>query len=175
MMRTVEKSVIVLLLLCFAITPAFAGNSSDYPGAHGWRLPAKPELDDSWRISDGERYAVVAGNFHDDGHIEKVGLLVSRDKKCLGLFLLGENKTQNSRPIFIDCNPGAIDFMGIKKVSPGKYMTACGKGYWECDKNESPEIEIKHDAIEYFKTEGASSYFVWNRKNESFDRIWMND
>ena len=41
--------------------------------------------------------------------------------------------------------------MGIKKVSTGIYKTACGKGYWDCQKDEMPEITINNEAIDYLR------------------------
>jgi hypothetical protein len=65
--------------------------------------------------------------------------------------------------------------MGIAKVSPGKYKTACGKGYWECKTGELPEIAIRHDSINYFKTESASSYIYWSERTKTFKRAWITD
>ena len=68
-----------------------------------------------------------------------------------------------------------IAAIGIKKVFAGKYKTACGKGYWNCKKNELPEITINTDAIEYLKYESTSAYYIFNRSNNSFNKIWMSD
>ena len=72
-------------------------------------------------------------------------------------------------------DPLMIHAMGIEKVSHGRYKTACGKGYWDCKKGEPSEIVIEHDAINYFKTESANSYFYWDAKTKKFKRIWMSD
>jgi hypothetical protein len=57
--------------------------------------------------------------------------------------------------------------MGIAGVKPGQYETACGKGYWECGKDEPEKLSTKRDAVEFFKDESASSVYVYNpRKTE---------
>ena len=33
--------------------------------------------------------------------------------------------------------------MGIDIVKPGKYKTACGKGYYECEKGEPEVLKLK--------------------------------
>jgi len=62
--------------------------------------------------------------------------------------------------------------MGIEKASPGKYGTACGKGYFEYT-DEPPEIALKYDAIDYFKYESANSFFIW--EGNGFKRVWISD
>ena len=65
--------------------------------------------------------------------------------------------------------------MGIKTAEPGKYKTACGKGYWVCKKGETAKLNLKMAAIDLFQYESANSYFVWDTKTKMFKRIWMSD
>ena len=44
-----------------------------------------------------------------------------------------------------------LDVVGIAKVKPGQYETACGKGYWECGKDEPETLSTKQDAVECLK------------------------
>jgi len=53
-----------------------------------------------------------------------------------------------------------LDVMGIAKVKPGEYETACGKGYWECGKNEPEKLKTGRDAVEFFKEDSASSVYL---------------
>ena len=57
-----------------------------------------------------------------------------------------------------------LDVMGIGKVKPGQYETACGKGYWDCRKDEPKILSTKRDAVEFFKDESASSVYVYNAR-----------
>jgi len=67
--------------------------------------------------------------------------------------------------------------MGIDKVSPGRYETACGKGYGRpcCETNEAPEIHIDNEAINYFVYESANSYFYWDVTTQAFKQVWISD
>ena len=63
-----------------------------------------------------------------------------------------------------DMDIAFLDVMGIAKVKPGEYKTACGKGYWECRKDEPKILSTKRDAVEFFKVESASSVYVYNAR-----------
>jgi len=64
--------------------------------------------------------------------------------------------------------------MGVDVVKPGKYETACGKGYWECEKGEPKILELKRPAINYFKLASANSFFFLDDKSNSFKRNWIS-
>jgi hypothetical protein len=68
-----------------------------------------------------------------------------------------------------------LDVMGIAKVKPGEYETACGKGYWACDKDEPEKLKTKRDAVEFFKDESASSVYVYNPMKHQFISIATSD
>ena len=68
-----------------------------------------------------------------------------------------------------------IDVMGIAKVKPGEYETACGKGYWECGKDEPEKLKTKRDAVEFFKDESASSVYVYNSIKRKFIPVATSD
>jgi len=68
-----------------------------------------------------------------------------------------------------------LDVMGIAKVKPGEYETACGKGYWECGKDEPEKLKTKRDAVEFFKDESASSVYVYKPAKHKFISIATSD
>ena len=70
---------------------------------------------------------------------------------------------------------GFIDVMGIAKVKRGQYETACGKGYWECGKDEPKKLSTKRDAVEFFKDESASSVYVYNLGKHRFISVATSD
>ena len=65
--------------------------------------------------------------------------------------------------------------MGISKVSPGEYETACGKGYFECGPDEPEVLVLKLPGIDYFRFASANSFFYWDNASKSFKRIWISD
>src|SRR5215469_12862426 len=68
-----------------------------------------------------------------------------------------------------------LDLMGIATVKSGRYETACGKGYWECDLGEPAVLILKHAAIEFFKEDSASSYYVYDRQKNDFTAVAISD
>ena len=63
----------------------------------------------------------------------------------------------------------------VAKVKPGPYETACGKGYWECGKDEPEKLSTKRDAVEFFKDESASSVYVYNPRTRKFFSVATSD
>jgi hypothetical protein len=143
----------------------------------GWRMPTEAELKAAWRNKDANQFATVSGDFNGDGIPDDARFLISRDSKRFELFVSLSDNSGGFRTHRLGIKAGIaqLDAMGISKVVPGVYKTACGKGYWDCGKGETPTISVKHDCIEYFKTESASSYFCWNNQKKSFQRIWISD
>lgn len=117
------------------------------------------------------------GDFNGDGIIDEAKLLVRKDGSGFGVFAFIYQKDHSFKIYQLDemKDVKLIQAMGIKKVSPGTYKTACGKGYWDCQKDEVPEITIKNEIIDYFKTESANSFFYLDIKTNVFKRIWISD
>lgn len=172
-MRGVHR--IFLTILVSLSLLASCSNSKSLP--QGWKLPSSEELKDAWRNESESRYTIVRGDFNGDGIIDEAKLLVRKDGTGFGLFAFLYQKDHSFKIYQLDEMKDAnlIRAMGIKKVSPNSYKTACGKGYWDCQKDEVPEITIKNEAIDYFKTESANSFFYWDVKTNTFKRIWISD
>lgn len=141
----------------------------------GWRVPERRELSDSgdsWRESDPTLFQRVVGDFDGDGRQDRAELLVSIDSSSFGLFVsFGDGKRRwlvKEQAVFLLS-------MGIAKVEPSSFATACGKGYWECAMDEPETLHLPHDGIEYFKSESASSVFFWSPARKAFRRVWVSD
>lgn len=166
---------IFFILACLASLSTAWADEIKLPAK--WKKPSALELDGEWRTRDTKRFSVVEGDFNGDGLVDQARLLISTHGHRLGLiiFLASKSGEMKSYQVVVEQDPSAIHTMGIAKVLPGKYKTACGKGYWECKNDDTPEVLIKLDAIEYFKEESASSYFLWDAKKKLFKRVWVSD
>ncbi|SHN57494.1 hypothetical protein [Desulfovibrio litoralis] len=142
-----------------------------------WRLPTDKELKATWRDENKGKYAIVKGDFNSDKIVDEAKLLVRKDGMGFGLFAFVSQKDNYFKTYLLDemQDHTLIQVFGIKDVASGVYKTACGKGYWDCQQGETPEIVIKNTAIDYFKTEGANSFFYWDNKENTFKRIWISD
>jgi hypothetical protein len=171
----VVLNLLAALLLSLISVPASI--AAERPLPVGWRMPNSLELSEGWRLNAPDRNAIVHADFNDDGIADEAMILVSVKGERFGLFayLSQTNSAFKLYRVYVNKHVKELPAMGIEKVLSGKYMTACGKGYWSCKKGETPQIVIEGEAIHYFKTESASSYFYWDKKAKRFKRIWISD
>ena len=145
----------------------------------GWRLPNHSEITDNQyktRNNDQNQYLAAKADFNGDGVIDTAIMLVNDSKNKMGLFVFISKKEKFELIILDQINDKSwVDAMGLSVIVPGKYKTACGKGYWECEKGIPEELHLKHPAINYFRFNSANSFFVWDKNTNSFKRIWMSD
>lgn len=143
----------------------------------GWRAPTKAELADEtgWRKEDTALYLTAKADFDGDGKQDEVSLLINDEKNKMGLFV--ELGSQPGNKIRLDEIDGMswIEVMGVRIAKPGKYKTACGKGYWDCKEGEPEALNLKLPAIDYFNYGSANSFFIWDKKTRQFERMWMSD
>lgn len=164
----------LIFLLTIIITNC---TRSDVVIPQNWRHPSHLESNDAWRNENSSKYLITKGDFNGDGIVDVAMLLTSDNGSSLSLVAFISQNNKGFKTYFLNeiKDNRLIHAMGIKKVSPGAYATACGKGYWECRNDEVPEIQIQHDAIDYFKIESANSFFYWDAKTEAFKQIWISD
>ncbi|MDP2277699.1 MAG: hypothetical protein Q8K51_05690 [Nitrospirota bacterium] len=142
-----------------------------------WRTPTKSELahDLDWRKEDPNLYLKAKADFDGDGKEDTASLLINDKKNKMGLFV--ELSSRPGKRIKLDEieDKSWIEVMGITVAKPGNYKTACGKGYFDCEKGEPEALNLKLPAIDYFKEGSANSFFIWDKKTKQFQRIWMSD
>jgi hypothetical protein len=118
---------------------------------------------------------VAIGDFNGDGVQDKALLLINDKTSKLALFVCLTTAQGFDWHRLEEMDLPFIDVMGIATVRPAKYKTACGKGYWECEKNEPELLVLKHHAIEFFKDESASSYYIYDRRKNDFVAVAISD
>lgn len=143
-----------------------------------WRPPTTDELGpySEWRNKDPNRYLLVRADFDGDGKDDTARLVVNEKENKIGLSVILSTLGKVS-PLLIETNNDkrAIESRGIKVAKPGKYETACGKGYYDCKKGEPKHIQLDHPGIDFFKYESANMYFIWNSTKKTFDEIGISD
>ncbi len=143
----------------------------------GWRMPDVAEISNSWRSEDMNKYLIVKGDFNADSVTDEARLLVHVNGDRFGLFAFVSREDGRFRNFMLDEKEdiNALKAMGIAKVPPGRYETACGKGFVDCAENESTEIELQHVAINYFKHGSANMFYYWDELSNSFKAVGIND
>lgn len=174
----VSLAVYIRRMKIFTITLFLASSmkvclSQEMPA--GWAKPPANLAGQEFRQKDPNQFLVVTGDFNGDGVQDKALPLVNQHFRQLGFFvcLTTEKGCDWHRLEVMDI--AFLDVMGIAKVKPGEYETACGKGYWECGKDEPEKLKTKRDAVEFFKDESASSVYVYNSKKHKFVSVATSD
>jgi hypothetical protein len=163
-----------LLLSTLLLVLCSAAHSTEWPP--GWREPSAHELNDSnddWRKDSKTKYSFADGEFFGPGASGHARLLVRKDGKTFGLLV--KQQPGSKWRVLIQMPLVHLQSMGVDRVDPGNYPTACGKGYWECKPGEPAELKLKNDAVLFFADGSAASAFVWSPRTKTFDRIWLSD
>jgi len=168
---------LVVSLLCLVLAaPAVAGAGIRPP--EGWRFPGNADYKDDWLDFRKQlpKPFVVTADFNGDGVSDEAWILIRRNAPGWGLFVFLSNRRQQHQIIkLIEVNDDHPQSTGIALVKPGRYKTACGKGYWECKPGEPEVLVLKRPSFKFFKFESASSIFYWDETAATFNRIWISD
>ena len=141
----------------------------------GWAKPPAKLTGQEFRRKDPNHFLIVAGDFNGDGVQDKALLLFNQHTQKLGFFICLTTATGCDWHRLEVMDIAFIDVMGIARVKPGQYETACGKGYWDCGKDEPKRLSTKRDAVEFFKDESASSVYFYNPGKHSFISVATSD
>ncbi len=120
---------------------------------------------------------MVRGNFDGSGNEGEAFLLVRSDGSGFAPFVRLTTKGAGAPQLFQAeaTNPGReLPTEGLKLVSPGTYVTACGKGY-SCGPDEKKSVTLTNDGIEFFKQEGPSRLIYWDSRNDQISEVWLSD
>ncbi|HEY3347055.1 MAG TPA: hypothetical protein VGK71_05475 [Nitrospirota bacterium] len=165
---------IATLLICMAST-AYAGPEAP----DGWRFPTESDYQEAWKEfrKDVPVPFHVCADFDGNGKKDDAWILIKKDSPGWGLFVFMVQKDGSCNKYKLDESVDNIYLhnMCIDEVKPGKYETACGKGYFECLPDEPKVLKLKNSAIDFFLYESANSFFWWESKTKSFRRTWISD
>ncbi len=161
-------AVLLTVLLCSATL------AQDLPA--GWRTANAVEKSPAWRKKSPTKFFRVEGDFDGDGKSDIAELLVNSTEKKFALFVKLAS-TAKWQKLGDAGDLGSLDRFGIDLVKPGKYETACGKGYDDsfCAHGEPDYLVLSHPAIDFIYTESADSIFYWDEKTKTFREIAMSD
>ena len=162
----------VMLAVCGVVTITLAATAGSLPG---WRPPRAAEVDQAWRKDNPNRYVWIAADFDGDGHADRAELLVRDPAPGVALVVTLARDTRHPLVLEQSTDVAWLDAMGVDVASPGEYKTACGKGYSECQPGEPESLKLGTPAIEFFKVESASSFFVFEPARGRFKRVWISD
>lgn len=169
----------ILLLLLPAII--FSQITLAIEPPNGWRLPTDKELSgEPLREKSPTKNAKVIHDLNSDGKADHAFLFKSTEFSGEGLLVYLSSPGGYSWEVLSEIDWGKkypiVDLvMGIDAAEPGEYETACGKGYWECEKNEPETLILKAPGIWHFKFESAASIWYWNEDSNEFIPVSISD
>jgi hypothetical protein len=142
----------------------------------GWRPASASEASGAWRKKSPTKVLVVRADFDGDGRADLAELLVDPTTGKIAVFVKLAS-TEKWQMLGEPYDLGYLDRLGINLVKPGKYETACGKGYDDsfCARGEPDYLVLTHSAIDLIYTESSDVIFYWDRKNKIFQQIQMSD
>lgn len=141
----------------------------------GWRFPTKTELiDEPDRKDSPSLYTIATDDFNGDGKPDYAFLLRRTLYESEALVVkLSTSRGYNWK--ILDEQEGVTDYMGVAIAKPDKYKTACGKGYWDCAKDEAKEINLQNAGIFYIAIGKGSSLWYWDSITNKFRTISLSD
>lgn len=165
-----------LLVHVFLILP-WVGVSAQEP-PEGW-LVATPEAlsSEPLRSNSATSYVRAEADFDGDGQSDQAAIFLASDGTREGLFVMLSSVDQENwhlAAVTAHRNPSYVPRMGISVAQPGSYVTACGKGYWECKPGEPPELQLNGQGVFYFIFESGRSIVYWDPADEAFVRVWTS-
>ena len=144
----------------------------------GLRLPTQAELSkEPLRNESPTKNATVIADFNGDEKLDYAYLLgsIHTSRGALAVKLSTNNNDYEWKIIDNDLNWNG-EPMGIDPAKPDYYETACGKGYWECGKNDPASITLKNAGFSYSPYEkGGAVLIYWDSISSTFKQVILND
>jgi hypothetical protein len=166
-----------LIGMVLVATSCLAGPKALLP-PDGWRYPEESDYAEDWKEFRSQRPVPfhVRGDFNGDGFTDDAWILLRVSGAGWGVFVfLSDNGTERKPITLFEDDRGTAQSHGIGLVPPGRYATACGKGYFDCSSGEPENIELKLPSIDFFKYESANEYWFWDVDTRSFKTVAISD
>jgi len=181
-MKISSLFIFLLPFLLLAVTPP-----------EGWQFPKDSKFNNKWIHSNHMKYLLAVGDFNGDNINDTAVILESIDENEFGIFVY-LNGTKEIYDIYNSKTDTILNSFrnearkykqvinsykatyGIESIKIGKYTTACGKGFYDCEKGEPEEIILKHNAISFFQFDaGGTRYYYFNNKLNKFVNYFIDD
>jgi hypothetical protein len=188
-MLAVFQSLMLLFLMASSSSHVNADDQSN------WRTPNNSLFKAEWRNESPTRYLVCVEDFNGDGRKDTAKIMESVKGNGMAIFVfladtmkgttsicLYNSETDSANIVDVD-KAQAAKFQkiyrlsyGIKIAEKGHYVTACGQGFYECEKGEPEEIDLQYPGIEYFQYDsGDVRFFYWDSVEKRFLVQQMSD
>jgi hypothetical protein len=165
---------VLMLLLLVLPTSVVIGQTAP----EGWRFPNKSDYRGDWKKfrRDVPMPYHVRADLNGDQIVDDAWILISTKGEGQGLFVFLGQRSGKPRVVQLDYSEDdAPQSMYVSLAKPGRYDTACGKGYRNCAADEPAVLHLARPGIVYAMYESASSVFYWDVRKKEFTRVWLTD
>jgi hypothetical protein len=168
------RSIVLAVALFLMAAPGWAGRSAP----SGWRFPNSSDRTGEW---EGTRSPFhIRGDFNGDGLVDDARILLRKGGVGWAVFAFLRNGNGTTRAIkLIEATreSSSPQRFVLETIRPSKinFSTACGKGYFECERGEPLTIQFHLPSISFCLRESSCWVFVWQASSARFQRIRMSD
>jgi hypothetical protein len=173
-----EMKIIILAFALMTLLPLDSHSQTKAPFPPGWRAAEKSDYSaENLSVIKNRVPNHVRADFNGDGINDDAWILINEAENKYGLFIFLSKKGGGYESASLAEYRKETEklYMGISLMKPGKYKTACGKGYAGCGPNDPKVIILRNPGIDFFAFESGNSVFYWNPNKKEFIRIWLSD
>ena len=164
-----------ILMTTFLLISCAQGKSEGLNIPIGWRLPTEAETTQDWRINDKNKFLMKNADFNGDGIIDTVQVYVKNTGNVFAIFAHVSNHKAIKTIKLEEYEIQQLENIGVNLIKSGKYLTACGKGYYTCDTKNSKYVVVKNTGIDIFSWEQGNSILNWDSHTQMFLETPMSD
>ncbi len=150
---------------------------SDHIAPPGWRYPTESDYVGDW-LQFKNTIPVpfhIKGDFNGDGLLDDVWILIRTDGDSYSVFVFLGRKQNGADIVQLETGQGPAQRHGLELVKPGKYLTACGKGAFDCRTGEPESVELRAVGFKLFLYESGSLLYFWDTQNGSFKQLQLSN
>ena len=166
-------------LIALVLVANLAGDQSPRPTPpSGYRFPTEADYSGDWKDFRAQLPVpfTAMGDFDGDAIDDEAWLLPATSGRGWVLLVFLRTPGANYRTVQLErSTTGRPQDFWIGVVPPGRYETACGKGYWDCKDDEPEFLALKVPAIELARYESSSSIFWWDKRTRRFGGTRISD
>jgi hypothetical protein len=147
------------------------------PAPQGYRYPGATDHSGDWqefRKKIPVPFQALA-DFDLDGIKDDAWILIRKNGRGCGLFVFLNRRNRPPQVIRLWEGATQAQRFGIVLARPGKYKTACAKGYFDCAPGEPKVLRVTKAALSFFAYESAESIYHWKPRTKSFQEVRISD
>ena len=145
----------------------------------GWRFPVESDYRADWqdfRENIPIPFFLVA-DLNGDGIPDEAWILLRTEVPGWGIFVWLSAGKDHYELIKVEdhTTEDSAQSVCITLSKAGTYLTACGKGYWDCSPGEPEKVTVKVPTICLDYYERATFLLIWDQVRGGFKAIQMSD